>query len=159
MQLVADPLDLLTDIQVGTVKIDQIPGQAEDFALAQTHDEDQDEGGIQGLAGSAGVLEEPAGFIDTPPAPPAFAGGRQFDHGGDVATDDFLINGTGERGPERVTNVITASRGKNRLAALSGRVATAFTFGPGGVFSLRATLADPAELIEPLPDVSNLEFV
>ena len=49
MQLVADSLDLLSDIEIGGVEVDQIPGQAEDFALAQAHDEDQDEGGVEGL--------------------------------------------------------------------------------------------------------------
>ena len=114
MQLVADPLDLLSDIEIGSAKVDQIPGQAEDFALTQAHDEDQDEGGVQGLTGPAGVFREPAGFIDTPPAALAFARGRQFHHGGDVPADNFLINGAGKRGPDPIAIEIDLTKGMKK---------------------------------------------
>jgi hypothetical protein len=46
---VADALELLLHVQLNGVKIDLIPGQAEDFTSAQAEDEDQDEGGVQGF--------------------------------------------------------------------------------------------------------------
>ena len=43
-------LELLLNIQLNGVKIDLIPGQAKNLTSAQAEDEDQDEGGVQGLA-------------------------------------------------------------------------------------------------------------
>ena len=38
-QLVADPLDLLSDVQFGGVEVDQFPGETEYLALAQAQDQ------------------------------------------------------------------------------------------------------------------------
>ena len=61
-----DALELFTDVQFGAIEVNLIPGQAEDFALAQAEDEHQDEGRVQRLARVPGRLEEPARVIDCP---------------------------------------------------------------------------------------------
>ena len=43
-------LELLPDIEFGIIQVDLFPGQAEDFTPAETEDEDQDEGGVEGFA-------------------------------------------------------------------------------------------------------------
>jgi hypothetical protein len=144
MQLVTDPLDLLTDIKVGGVEVDQIPGQTEDFTPAQPHNEDQDEGGIQGLTGPARVFQKPAGFINAPPAPPAFARGRQLDHGSDVAADNFLIDGAGERSPERIAGIVaayaTAGEPEQAYAVIADLIAIADGLGSARVAAQIAEL-------------------
>jgi len=47
---VADPLELLADIQLGGVQVDEFPGEPEYLAFAQAQDQDQDEGGVECLA-------------------------------------------------------------------------------------------------------------
>ena len=59
-------LKLPPDIQLNGVKIDLIPGQAENLTSAQAEDEDQDEGGVQNFARVPGRLKEPASVIDGP---------------------------------------------------------------------------------------------
>jgi hypothetical protein len=39
-ELAANPLDLLTDIQLGGIEIDQLPGQPEQLPFAQPEDHD-----------------------------------------------------------------------------------------------------------------------
>ena len=46
----ADPLELLADIQLGGVQVDEFPGEPEYLAFAQAQDQDQDEGGVECLA-------------------------------------------------------------------------------------------------------------
>ena len=65
-ELAADTLDLLADVELGAVEVDQLPGEAQEFALAQAEDQDQDVGGVQHVAVTAGRFEELAGFIDRP---------------------------------------------------------------------------------------------
>src|ERR1700750_2934516 len=48
-ELVADPLDVLDDVELGGVEVYQFPGKPEDFTLAQAQDQDQHEGGVQSL--------------------------------------------------------------------------------------------------------------
>src|ERR1041385_9247960 len=45
------------------------------------------------------------------------------------------------------------------MAAFADRAAAPFGLRAGGILSLRAALADMAELVEPLPDVADLEPV
>lgn len=45
-----DALELFADVQFGGIEVNLIPGQAENFALAQAEDEHQDEGRVQRLA-------------------------------------------------------------------------------------------------------------
>jgi len=63
---VADPLELLADIQLGGVQVDEFPGEPEYLAFAQAQDQDQDEGGVERLACVPGRFEEPARVIDCP---------------------------------------------------------------------------------------------
>jgi hypothetical protein len=79
---VADPLDLLTDVELGGVEVDQFPGEPEDFALAQAQDQDQDGGGMQCFLVMRGGFEELAGFVNAPPATLARAWCWQTDDGG-----------------------------------------------------------------------------
>jgi len=65
---VADPLELLADIQLGGVQVDEFPGEPEYLAFAQAQDQDQDEGGVECLACAPGRFEEPARVIDCPGA-------------------------------------------------------------------------------------------
>jgi hypothetical protein len=65
-QLAADPLDLLADVQLGRIEVGQIPGQSEDFALAQAQGQAQDERGVQRFTVAAGRFEKPAGFVNRP---------------------------------------------------------------------------------------------
>jgi len=72
-KLAADPLELLTDVQLCGVQVDELPGESEYLAFALAQDQDQDKGGVQGLARVPGRFQEPAGIIDRPstrlPAP------------------------------------------------------------------------------------------
>jgi hypothetical protein len=45
------------------------------------------------------------------------------------------------------------------VTALTDRAASALALRPFGIFSLGATLASPAKLVKPLPDVCNLKPV
>jgi len=58
-KLAADPLELLTDVQLCGVQVDELPGESEYLAFAQAQDQDQDKGGVQGLARMPGRLQEP----------------------------------------------------------------------------------------------------
>jgi hypothetical protein len=51
---VTDTLKLLPHVQLGSVEVDLIPGQAEDFTPSQAEDEDQDEGRVQRFTGMPG---------------------------------------------------------------------------------------------------------
>ena len=46
-ELAADTLQLLTDVQFGVVEADQLPGEAEELALAQAQDQKQDVGRVE----------------------------------------------------------------------------------------------------------------
>ena len=50
-ELVTDTLKLLPHVQLGSVKVDSVPGQAEDFTPAQAEDEDQDVGRVERFTG------------------------------------------------------------------------------------------------------------
>ena len=45
--MAADALELLADVQLTRVEVDQLPGEPEDFALAQAQDQNQNEGRVQ----------------------------------------------------------------------------------------------------------------
>jgi hypothetical protein len=63
---VADPLELLADIQFGGVEVDLIPGDAQDFSPAEPEDEDQDEGSVEFFAGMPDRFQEPPGVVNGP---------------------------------------------------------------------------------------------
>ncbi|HLI37260.1 MAG TPA: hypothetical protein VKV80_07940 [Streptosporangiaceae bacterium] len=44
-----DTLKLLSDIQLGGIEVDSIPGEPEHFALAQVQHEDEDVGRVEGV--------------------------------------------------------------------------------------------------------------
>jgi hypothetical protein len=84
-----------------------IPSQAEHFTPAQAEDEDQDEGGIEGLAGVPGGFEEPPGIIDSPGLALAPLSGltafRHLDSGDGIPGDRLVVNRAGQGSAERVT--------------------------------------------------------
>jgi hypothetical protein len=65
-----DSLELLP-VELSLIKVDLIPGQAEDFASAQAEDEDQDEEGVKRFTGMPGRFEEPPCVINGPGLAPA----------------------------------------------------------------------------------------
>ena len=65
-ELVADALNLLADVQLGSIEVDQLPGEPEQFPFAQPEDQDQDVGRVQHVVIAAGRFEELACFIDGP---------------------------------------------------------------------------------------------
>ena len=149
------------DVQLASVQVDQLPGEPEQFSFAQAEDQDQDVGRVQHIVIAAGGFQELACLIDGPG--PALALGvaaaGQPDDGGRVAGDDLFLDGAGERSPQCVTRVLAGPGGQDLVAAGSGGAAAALAFWPVGVLALCAALADAAELVEPLPDVFDLELV
>ena len=53
-ELAANTLELLAHVQLGGVEVDLVPGETEDFTLAQAEDEDQDECGVERFASVPG---------------------------------------------------------------------------------------------------------
>ena len=47
-------LNLLTDVQLGSVEVDQLPGKPQDFALAQAENQDEHERRVQRFTCRAG---------------------------------------------------------------------------------------------------------
>ena len=47
-------LNLLTDVQLGSVEVDQLPGEPENLALAQAQDQDEHERRVQRFTCRAG---------------------------------------------------------------------------------------------------------
>jgi hypothetical protein len=78
---------------------------------------------------------------------------------GRVAGDDLFFHRASERGPQHVACVLAGARGNGPSAAVADGAASALALGPGSVFALGAALADTAKLVEPLPDVLDLELI
>jgi hypothetical protein len=83
----------------------------------------------------------------------------QTDHGHGITRDNLILDGTGKSSAERVTGILTAPRSQNFPAALADRAASPPGFSPGSVFPLSTALTDACELVEPLPNVLDLELV
>ena len=90
-----DPLELLADVQLGSVEIDPIPGEPEYLALAQAQDDDENVSGVQRITVATGRLQEPACFIDSPDAALTFPWCWQPDDGYRIAGDDNPYAETG----------------------------------------------------------------
>jgi hypothetical protein len=94
-EFAADALELLAHVDHGPVQVDVIPAQAEGLAPAEPAEREQDEGRVQrvclaggqelaGLAGGPGPDRRPVPF-------------GQLGAAGDVAGDQLLAHGSGER--------------------------------------------------------------
>ena len=83
----------------------------------------------------------------------------QTDHGHRITRDDLILDGTGKSSAKRVTGILTAPRSQDFPAALADRAASPLGFWPGSVFPLSTALTDACELVEPLPNVLDLELV
>jgi hypothetical protein len=83
----------------------------------------------------------------------------QTDHGDGITRDDLILDSTGKSSAKRVTSILTAPRSQDFPAALADRAASPLGFWPGSVFPLSTALTDASELVEPLPDVLDLELV
>jgi hypothetical protein len=57
-------LELLPHVELSLIKVDLIPGQAEDFTCARAEDEDQDEGRVKRFTGMPVRFEEPPRVIN-----------------------------------------------------------------------------------------------
>jgi hypothetical protein len=83
----------------------------------------------------------------------------QTDHGHGITRDDLVLDGTGKSSAKRVTGILTAPRSQDFPAALADRAASPLGFWPSSVFPLSTALTDACELVEPLPNVLDLELV
>src|SRR5215469_10659003 len=76
-----------------------------------------------------------------------------------ITANDLVFNSAGERGPEGVARVLNASRGQLVVAAVACRAAALLVLWSRSVFSLGAALANGRQLVQPLTDVPDLDFV
>ena len=104
-------------------------------------------------------LQKPACFVDTPDAALTFPWCWQPDDGYRIAGDDLFLDRAGESSTERGASVLAALRRQSLMAAFTDRATPSLGYRPGSVLPLRAVLADTRELIDPLPDVLDLELV
>jgi hypothetical protein len=100
----ADALEWLLYVQLNGVKIDLIPGQAENFTSAQAEDENENEneGSVESFARVPGRLKEPASVIDGPglalAALSRLATFGHLDSGNRVTGDCLVFNCARQRG-------------------------------------------------------------
>ena len=141
------------------VEIDPIPGEPEYLAFAQAQDDDENVSGVQRITVLTGRLQELACFVDTPDAALTFPWCWQPDDGYRIAGDDLFLDRARESSAERGASVLTALRRQSPMAAFTDRATPSLGYRPGSVLPLRAALADTRELIDPLPDVLDLELV
>src|SRR3974390_1451819 len=83
LEFAADALELLADVDSPGVEVDVVPAQPEDFAPAQTINNQQDERAMQRI--SLGRGDEALGFFRCPGTERVAPPFRQFDMPGDVA--------------------------------------------------------------------------
>jgi hypothetical protein len=109
-----------------------------------------------------GRFEEPACVIDRPgltlPAP-GHATVGELDGCDRIPADDLIFDSAGKRRAERIAGIFAASRGKHLMAASADGAASALALWPGSILALRAAQAGFRQLVEPLPDVLDLELV
>src|ERR1019366_9958277 len=104
-QLVARPLELPPNVYLRSIESHIWPGETERFAPAEPENEDQHEGCVQRVIVAAGGLQEGPCFLDGPPLPLAFPRSGEPNDGGDIAGNQLLRDGVGQRSPEGVAHV------------------------------------------------------
>lgn len=87
-QFTFDSLDLLPDVNLLAFFVYVLPTQAEYFTAPEALEEQEREGGIQGIA--VGGFEEPPGFGGRPRSDRLTLPGGQLCQPGDVAHDQFF---------------------------------------------------------------------
>jgi hypothetical protein len=98
--LMARPLELPPDVDLGGIEVDICPGEPQRFSTSQTENENQHVGRVQRVMIAPGGFQKGAGLLDRPPLPLWFARIEQSYDRGDVTGKQLFGDSVGERGAE-----------------------------------------------------------
>jgi hypothetical protein len=87
-----DSLELMVGNKCALTEIADLPGEAENLALAKTEDQNQDVGGVQRISGGAGGLEKAPGLVICPGQDLSLALLGNLYELSNIAVDQFLTD-------------------------------------------------------------------
>jgi len=87
-----DSLELMVGHECALLKIDGLPGEVENLALAKTEDQNQDVGGVQRISGGAGGFEEAPRLSTRPWHRPALSLLGNLHELSDIPVDQLLAH-------------------------------------------------------------------